>query len=247
MTLRFYLSYHSPVRWTAAFFIVLSTIASVGCAKNPGAVDPQTATIPERLYEVPPPKRNEGAMWPGDTADNLFFVDAKARNVGDIVTVVVDESATSSQSATTDTSKDSDLEMDWQSLFGLDRSLGVQNFLGSADPFDPRVAASLSRSNQGSGTTTRAGSLSARVSAVVVDVLPNGILAIEGRRSVKVNHEEQIVVLRGIVREVDIDFDNTVSSRYIANASITYTGEGVVADEQRVGWLTRVLTFVWPF
>ncbi len=235
------------VRGCTVLILLWAAIGAVGCAQKKGIVAAKEPMIPERLYELPPPQRADGAMWPGDTADNLFFIDAKARNVGDIVTVVVDESATSSQSATTDTSKDSDLEMDWQSLFGIDRSLGISNFLGSADPFDPRVAASLSRSNQGSGTTTRAGSLSARVSAMVVDKLPNGNLAIEGRRSVTVNHEEQIVVLRGIVREVDIDFDNTVSSRYIANASITYTGEGVVADEQRVGWLTRILTFVWPF
>ena len=78
-------------------------------------------------------------------------------------------------------------------------------------------------------------------------MFPNGNFAIEGRRSITVNNEEQIVVLTGIIREVDINFDNTISSRFIANASISYAGDGVVADEQRVGWLTRALTYVWPF
>jgi len=226
-------------------FIVLCVLSS--CAKSHLAVNPEAAVIPSQIYEPPPPKRADGAIWPGDTANNLLFVDAKAHDVGDIVTVVIEETATSSQKATTDVGKDSTLDMNWTALFGLDRNLGVNNFLGSADPFDPRVTASLARSTRGSGTTTREGSLTAQISVVVIQVFPNGNFAIEGRRSITVNHEEQIVVLRGIIREVDIDFDNTISSRFIANASISYVGKGVVADEQRVGWLTRALTYVWPF
>ena len=211
------------------------------------AVNPEAAVIPSQLYEPPPVKRADGAIWPGDTNNNLLFVDAKAHNVGDIVTVVIDETATSSQKATTDVGKDATLDMNWTALFGTDRNLGINNFLGSADPFDPQATASLSRNTKGAGTTTREGSLSARISVVVIDVFPNGNFAIEGRRSITVNHEEQIVVLRGLIREVDIDFDNTISSQYVANASISYAGDGVVADEQRVGWLTRALTYVWPF
>lgn len=217
------------------------------CAKSHLAVNPEAAVIPSQLYKAPPPKREDGSIWPGDTNDNLLFVDAKAHDVGDIVTVIVDETATSSQKATTDVGKDSTLDMDWSALFGLDRNLGVNNFLGSADPFDPRVAAQMSRSTKGNGTTTREGTLSARISVVVTQVFGNGNFSIEGRRSITVNNEEQLVVLTGIIREVDIDFDNTISSRYIANAAISYDGEGVVADEQRVGWLTRALTYVWPF
>ncbi len=217
------------------------------CAKSHLAVNPEAAVIPNQLYKEPPKMREDGAIWPGDTANNLLFVDAKAHAVGDIVTVIVDETATSSQKATTDVGKDSTLAMDWSALFGVDRNLGINNFLGSADPFDPRAAASLARSTKGEGTTTRQGTLNARISVVVVETYPNGNFAIEGRRSITVNHEEQIVVLRGIIRKVDIDFDNTISSRYIANASISYAGEGVVADEQRVGWLTRTLTYIWPF
>ena len=217
------------------------------CAQSHLAVNPEAAVIPSQIYESPPPKREDGAIWPGDTANNLLFVDAKAHGVGDIVTVIIDETATSSQKATTDVGKNSTLDMDWTALFGLDRNLGISNFLGSADPFDPKVTASLARNTKGSGTTTREGKLSAQISVVVTQVFPNGNFAIEGRRSITVNNEEQIVILKGIIREVDIDFDNTISSRFIANASISYAGKGVVADEQRVGWLTRTLTYVWPF
>jgi flagellar L-ring protein precursor FlgH len=217
------------------------------CAKPNLAVNPESAVIPSQIYKTPPPEIKNGSIWPGDTANNLLFVDAKANGVGDIVTVVIEETATSSQRATTDVGKDSSLTMDWTALFGIDRNLGIENFLGTADPFDPRAAASLARNTQGAGTTTREGSLTAQISVVVIQVFPNGNFAIEGKRSITVNHEEQIVVLRGIIRKMDIDFDNTISSRFVANASISYAGEGVVADEQRVGWLTRALTYVWPF
>jgi len=231
--------------------LVLLGVVAVGalssCAKPNLAVNPESAIVPAQLYEPPPVKKMEGSIWPGDTANNLLFVDAKANGIGDIVTVLIEETATSSQKATTDVGKDATLTMDWTALFGLDRNLGINNFLGSGDPFDPRVAASLARNTKGAGTTTREGKLSAKISAVVIQVFPNGNFAIEGRRSITVNNEEQIVVLRGIIRKMDIDFDNTISSRYIANASISYAGEGVVADEQRVGWLTRALTYVWPF
>jgi flagellar L-ring protein precursor FlgH len=132
-------------------------------------------------------------------------------------------------------------------MLGIPSNLGIQNFLGMGTQFDPSVSASTSKSNQGSGTTTRGGSLTATISATIIEVLPNGNFRIEGTRSVTVNNEEQIMVLRGIVRPVDINFDNTIASTMVADASITYTGEGVVADEQRVGWGMRLLSFIWPF
>ena len=112
---------------------------------------------------------------------------------------------------------------------------------------DPTVSASVNNSNQGSGSVTRNGTLTGTISALIVEILPSGNFRIEGRRSVTVNHEEQIMVLRGVIRPQDINFDNTIASISIADASISLTGEGVVADEQRKGWLAKILSKVWPF
>ena len=218
------------------------------CSTSHRAVDSSSTVIPKHLYaEKPKPVLQEGALWPGDTAENLLFVDNKARKVGDIVTVTIDESNTSSQSATTDTSKNTTLNMQAPSVLGLPASLGVQNFLGMGTQFDPSVSASVANQSQGNGIVTRNGSLTANISALITEILPSGNFRIEGRRTVTVNNEQQILVLRGIIRPQDINFDNTILSRWIADASISLTGEGVVADEQRKGWLAKIFSKVWPF
>jgi flagellar L-ring protein precursor FlgH len=226
---------------------LLSILVCTACTGSHRAVDPSAAMVPDRIYKSETSKGQEGSLWHGDSSTNSFFVDAKGKRVGDIIRVVVNESASSQQTATTGTSKDSDINFQTSAMLGLPSNLGIQNFLGMGTQFDPSVNASTSKSNQGSGTTTRGGTLTATISATIIEVLPNGNFRIEGTRSVTVNNEEQIMVLRGVVRPVDINFDNTILSTMVADASITYTGEGVVADEQRVGWGMRLLSFIWPF
>lgn len=192
-------------------------------------------------------KRADGAIWSGDNQNNLLFSDAKAWSLGDIVTILVDENASSSQTATTQTSRDSSINFGVGRLFGLPSNLGIQNFLGMGNGFNPGLDASTRRSLQGEGTTSRDGTLTATITAIVKEILPNGNFRIEGRRSVTVNNEEQILILTGIIRPQDIQFDNTISSRLVADAAITFTGLGVLADEQRPGWAIRIISWVWPF
>ena len=85
------------------------------------------------------------------------------------------------------------------------------------------------------------------VSAVVLQVFPNGNMLISGRREVKVNSETEYITLSGIVRAEDISTANEVSSAYVAEAKISYSGKGPVADKQRPGWLMGVIDYVWPF
>ena len=228
----------------AAGWLVILVLAS--CAKSHKAVDPRSTVIPDKIY-TSDKELSDGSLWPGDTSKNLLFEDTKAKKVGDIITVVVDETASSSQSAGTDTSKDSTIDLTTTAMLGLPANLNVQNFLGMGTPFNPALNATTSRSTQGSGTTTRQGTLTATISAIIVEILPNGNFLIEGQRSVTVNNEEQLMILRGLIRPEDVGFQNTIASNLIANASITYSGEGVVADEQRVGWATRLLSYIWPF
>lgn len=215
------------------------------CGPKNLAINPEATVIPKKIYSKKKPQ--EGSIWPGDSASNIFFKDTKARKVGDIVTVTIAENTTSSSTASTQTSRDSSYEMQTGRILGLPSNLGIQNFLGLGNGFSPNLDATATNTHNGSGTTTRNGTLSTTMTAIIKEILPSGNYRIEGRRSVKINNEEQILVLNGIVRKEDINFDNTISSTLIANSSITYEGRGAVTDQQRVGWAGKVLSFIWPF
>ena len=189
----------------------------------------------------------DGSLWPGETSENLLFADTKAKQVGDIVTVQLEENFESSNSATTGISKDSEIDLGVTTVLGLPNDYGMTNFLGQGTSFDPNVEAQSSRSTNGSGTTTRGGSMTGTLAAVIKEELPHGMFRIEGRRTVTVNNEDQTMIVTGLIRRVDIGFANTISSQQIADADIVYTGKGVISDEQDVGWLMRFFAWVWPF
>ncbi len=241
---------HRPIEFLtptgARILVCLGALMLASCAKSQRAVDPQATVVPEKIYAK---KRNlEGSIWPGDTSKNLLFEDNKARKIGDIVTVTVNESATSSQSASTNTARNSSTEVTTGPILGLPSNLGIQDFLKMGTGFDPNIGPSTTALNhQGTGTTTRNGSLTTTVSAVIISILPSGNLVIEGKRSVTVNNEEQYMVLSGTIRPEDVNFDNTISSTLIANAAITYSGYGDISDPQRVGWMAKVISYIWPF
>jgi len=225
-------------------FLILVALLSA-CGPKNLAVNPEATVIPKEIYSKKKPQ--EGSIWPGDSSSNIFFKDTKARKVGDIVTITIAENTTSSQTATTQTSKASDYNMQTGRLLGLPGNLGVQNFLGLGSGFTPDLDATITNTHDGSGTTTRNGSLNTTMTAIIKEILPSGNYRIEGKRSVTVNYEEQILVLSGIVRKEDINFDNTISSTLIANSSITYEGRGAITDQQRVGWAGKILSYIWPF
>jgi flagellar L-ring protein FlgH len=181
-----------------------------------------------------------GSLWPAD--DHVFlFGDKKALRVGDILTVRIVESAQASNTADTDLSRSSSIKA------GLSTFFGKKKFLNLFKLDEDVLASSAENAHQGSGSTTRSGQLTATMTAVVREVLPNGNLVVQGTREVLVNHEQQFITLTGIVRPLDVDRDNVVLSTQLADASITIGGLGVVADKQRSGWGTWVFDFIWPF
>jgi flagellar L-ring protein precursor FlgH len=181
-----------------------------------------------------------GSLWPAD--DHLFFYsDRKALRVGDIITISIVEIARANNTADTDLSRSSSLDA------GLSQFFGKEKFLKLFRLDDNLIEASADNSHQGSGSTTRQGQLTATITAIVKEVLPNGNLVIQGTRAVAVNHEEQYITITGIVRPLDVNRDNVVRSSQVADASIAIGGVGVVADKQRSGWGTWVFDFIWPF
>jgi flagellar L-ring protein precursor FlgH len=181
-----------------------------------------------------------GSIWPVD--DHVFFyADRKALRVGDIITVSIVENASANNTADTDLSRNSSIEAGFSTFFGKEKFLKLFK-LG-----DDLVKASADNSHKGSGTTTRQGQLTATITALVKEVLPNGNLVIQGTRAVAVNHEEQYITITGVIRPLDVSRDNVVFSTQVADATIAIGGSGVVADKQRSGWGTWLFDVVWPF
>ncbi len=171
-----------------------------------------------------------GSLW--SEKSGSLFEDFKARRVGDLVTIVVAESTTASARANTAVQKSESAS----TTAGVGPLL---NFLW------PELGASGRTDSNVQGNTARAGTLQTRITVQVVETFPNGVLRIEGRRTLKINEETQTLVFSGLVRIRDIRSDNTVPSTAIANAEIYFEGKGIVGSRQREGILTRLFKIVF--
>jgi len=168
------------------------------------------------------------SLWK-PTADSIF-IDHKAHQVGDIMTVLIVESSSAQYETKTDSSKK------------LDESVGAgAGLLNFIRPF----SASGSRSSTGSGSATSSTNLVDRISVKVVEILPNRQMRIEGERVVNLYAEQLTVGVKGLVRPEDIGPENTVSSGRVAELSIFTKGKGSIANAHRPGLIARILQFIW--
>ncbi|WP_291321899.1 flagellar basal body L-ring protein FlgH [Desulfonatronospira sp.] len=177
----------------------------------------------------------------------FLFGDNRARNVGDIVTVHIQESSDAESRANTDYDRSSAMNFNSMPISavagGFFPGVGPAGTMGA----DPRVSSDSTSDFEGDGTTSRGSNVQASISARVVEVMDGGVMHIEGARQIKVNNETQIIAVRGLVRSRDVDSNNSISSTQLADAQIEMYGEGILADQQRPGWLSRALGKVWPF
>ena len=185
------------------------------------------------------------SLWKDGTYPDLFK-DLRAYQVGDLVTVNIVETSKAMKKASTKTGRQSSIDAGISNLLGWEGRIGK---LGVPAEFDNEAMFKASMKNDftGSGETSRDETMTASITARVMEVMPNGNLFIKGTRRVKVNNENQFITITGLIRPVDISPDNTVLSSYIADARIEYTGSGPVSDKQRPGWLVRLVDFAWPF
>ena len=199
--------------------------------------DPYYAPV---LQTNPEPSQNtNGSLYRSNTSINLFG-DNKASRIGDIITVMLEEQTSSSKSSNIDVAKDSDTNVNSDStLFGMQPSLGsigLGTNLVSEREFTGEASADQSNSLTGDITVT------------VVDVYPNGNLLIRGEKWITLNRGDEYIRISGLVRSDDITPNNTVISTKIANARISYSGTGELADSQQMGWLSRFFnSAIWPF
>jgi len=189
---------------------------------------------------APPP----GSLWTEVGTRALIGADGNARRVGDLITVNIEDTSSTSLGADTSTSRAGSADFNITAALGLDQQiLGANPSMGA----NIGLGGESTSTHVGTGSTSRQGSLAATITCQVQEVLPNGNLRVRGTKQVKVNRETQFLTIEGIVRPRDILLDNTVRSDLIAEARIEFTGAGVLADKQGPGWATRIADTVWPF
>ncbi len=167
------------------------------------------------------------SLWSDNSKD--LYQDYPDYIMGDIITVVIEEDASAIQSANSDASQGSNYNA---------QGGGLLDFI-------PFFDFSYSDSESADGQTQRSGTLQADITTEVVEIRENGNLKIQGKKRVKINGEIQTILLEGVIRPQDINFDNEVSSKRVSNANIEYEGEGVAGDKQEPGVLTKLFNFIF--
>ncbi|MBA3014480.1 MAG: flagellar basal body L-ring protein FlgH [Proteobacteria bacterium] len=224
--------------------LLIFLTALTGCVTRTATAPP---VMPERnslpMMEEKIPQPSEGAIYSAKSKN--LYQDNRARQIGDIVLVKIVETSSGKKTAETKTSRDSSLTGGISSLFGFEQSLLTKG--GTHTPSLTSLNADMANSFQGKGETKRDSTVTATISAKVIDVTMDGNLLIQGYREIRINNETQHIIISGMVRPTDISQDNSILSSHIADARIEYSGTGALASKQQPGWLTNVLDVVWPF
>ena len=220
------------VNAATCLLMLLGLVLMVGCATGPipeGRFPPPTITPAPVVDTV----ASEGSLYRPYQGLSLFE-DVKARNRGDLLTVLLVERTQASKSATTSTSKSTSAE------------LGDIRVLGQGIGFDTSISGGTSF--DGAGASAQSNKLDGSITVTVMERLSNGVLRIAGEKRLRLNQGEETVRLEGLVRGADISPSNTITSDRIAEARIIYQGKGALADSSAKGWLARFFDSPWmPF
>lgn len=217
-------------------FIVLLSGLLAGCESLPKR-DPDFA--PVQPADLRPPPQNNGSIYQAGY-DMRLFEDFAARRVGDILTITLKEATAAKKKADSSETKTTNVSVTAPTLFGM----ASQALLGH----DLTTKMDANRTFTGQGDAQQTNSLTGSISVTVVEVIPNGNLRVRGEKRVTLNDGDEYIRVSGIVRPIDIDATNSISSSKLADATIMYTGEGAIADSNKVGWLGRVLLSpLFPF
>jgi flagellar L-ring protein precursor FlgH len=223
-------------------------LALVGFAAGCGPAHLGEYTPKHREYKLPAEGKGEdepsspGSLWRDGRPASMLFTDARALHANDLVVINVEEVANASRSTDTNMDRSSSSSAKIDAFLGMLKKLKI-----SSTDSGFNIGGSSAGSFKSQGSTDRSESLTATVPAVVMKVLPNGNLFVEGHRAILVNSEEHHFYISGVVRPIDIDQQNSVKSSVVADAQIEFTGRGDLSDNQKQGWLSRYLGWIWPF
>lgn len=243
----------------ASIMLVILLFIPIGCATTSSTTTTDAAASSLATVTPPPPitptayapEDDNGSLWNQDSPFAELFVLPKARKIGDIVTIKIVESSSATNQASTVTDRESGLTAQLQKFFGLENQFNDAahpnfNPARNLNPFSA-LQGSMASEFDGSGTTRRSGDLTAYISARVTEILPGGNMRIVGSREIEVNNERQYITLSGVIRTRDVSPENVIMSTYVSDALISYSGQGIIDERQRPGWLADGLNKIWPF
>lgn len=184
---------------------------------------------------------NAGSIWAKrGAASKSIYADDKAVQVGDLLTVIINEAHK------VDNKVKRDLQKSTSNSVNIP---GDENYIEHIIPSIPDVSISAESSKKVNGKADYKDerSVEDRITVVVQDIHPNGNLVVIGTRSRDISGDKQTIQVSGIVRPSDILYDNTVRSEQIAEFQLVALSDGPTKDYNNPGWLGKVLDFIWPF
>jgi flagellar L-ring protein precursor FlgH len=208
-----------------------STTATKPIADDPYYAPIIPAPIPQNVVAT-------GSLFNASNLNSLY-ADVKARNIGDIIEVILSEKTQAKKKAASGSKKDNSFDLEPPTLFGKVATI-------NGNPLEVRYSQTSEFS--GESDADQSNSLSGSISVNVIQVLANGNLIVRGEKWITLNNGDEFIRLTGMVRPQDISADNQIKSIKIANARIQYSGTGSFADSQKMGWLARFFNGTWwPF
>lgn len=239
------------LKQTAGVLALISTLG--GCSvvdriENIGAEpklspisNPQQQKVSLPMPPQPTTPRQASSLW--QVGSHSFFPDPRASHVGDIITVdITIADAAQISNTTTRTRNNSDAA-------NLTNFFGLENTLAAATGADPSKLVNMgsSTANTGAGSVNRSETINLTLAAIVTQLLPNGNMVISGHQQVKVNAEMRDLQISGVVRSEDITQDNTVNLDQVAEARISYGGQGQITDVQQPRLGSQLFDILMPF
>lgn len=195
------------------------------------------------LFAEPTSGQFEASLW--TRGQQSLLGDRRAEKRGDILTVVVEIDDEAEISNTTARSRDASESLSVPSFFGFPQR--VQDKLPEGASLADAVSIDSSGDNQGTGSVSRNERLTLRIAATVTNVMPNGVLVIEGRQEVRVNFELRELLVQGFVRPEDISRGNQITYDKIASARVSYGGRGQISDVQQPRYGQQITDMILPF
>lgn len=200
-------------------------LALAGCVMPP-RVEDYSATLPEAPVTA---QAGNGSLFSSNHV--ALFENPVAHRVGDIVTIRLMENTAASKSSSTSTKKSTGVDIGVGNLFGRPVTVNGTNVLGAGMDNNSEFS--------GEGSSEQSNKLAGDITVTVAKRYPNGNLLVRGQKWIAINQGKEFVRIQGIIRQADVQPDNSVLSTKVADATISYGGQGALADANAKGWLSR--------